>query len=52
MGTEVSLNTSWQANEWVDLTGIYAHLFPGEFIQDTGSAKDIDYIEFTLKIRF
>ena len=52
VGTEVSLNTSWQANEWVDLTGIYAHFFPGEFIQDTGSAKDIDYIEFTLKIRF
>lgn len=52
VGTEVSLNTSWQVSERLSLTGVYAHFFPGEFIQDTGPDKDIDYVELTLKVQF
>jgi hypothetical protein len=52
VGTEVSLNTSWQVNGWINLTGVYAHFFPGRFVQETGPAKDIDYVELTLKILF
>lgn len=52
VGTEVSLNASWQVDERVNLTGVYAHFFPGEFIRKTGPAKDIDYVELTLKVQF
>jgi hypothetical protein len=34
------------------LAGVYAHFFPGKFIQETGTAKDIDYVELTLKVQF
>jgi hypothetical protein len=52
VGTELSLNASWQVNERLSLTGVYAHFFPGQFLEETGPAKDIDYVELTLKIQF
>lgn len=52
VGTEISLNTSWQVNDRLALTGVYAHFFPGRFIEETGSSKDIDYFELTVKFQF
>ena len=52
VSTEFSLNATWQIDTNMSLTGIYAHSFPGAFVKHTGPAKDIDYVEFTLKIRF
>lgn len=52
VGTEISLNASWQVTDRLALTGVYAHFFPGRFIEETGSSKDIDYFELTLKFQF
>ena len=52
VGTEISLNTSWQATDRLNLTAIYAHFFPGRFIEETGSSKPIDYVELTLRFQF
>lgn len=52
VGTEISLNASWQVTDRLALTGVYAHFFPGRFVEETGSSKDIDYFEFTAKFQF
>jgi hypothetical protein len=52
VGTELSLNATWQANRHVSATAIYAHFFPGRFIEETGSSDDIDFIELTLRLLF
>ena len=52
MGTELSLNTSWQVNERISLTGVYARFFPSQIIQEIVPVKDIDYVEFTSKVQF
>lgn len=52
VGTEISLNASWQVTDRLALTGVYAHFFPGRFVEETGSSKDIDYVELTLKLQF
>ena len=46
------MNTSWQATDRLNLTAIYAHFFPGRFIEETGSSKPIDYVELTLRFQF
>ena len=52
VGTELSLNSTWQINRIVSLTGIYAHFFPGTFVRQTGPAEDIDFVEVTLQAQF
>jgi hypothetical protein len=52
VGTEVSLNASWQVTERLSLTGVYAHFFPGRFVEETGPSEDIDYFELTFKLQF
>lgn len=52
VGTETSLNVGWQATDRLSLTAIYAHFFPGRFIEETGPSKSIDYVEFTLRFQF
>ena len=52
VGNELSLNATWQINPHASFTAIYAHFFPGNFVENTGSAEDIDFIELTLKILF
>lgn len=51
VGTEISLNASWQVTDRLALTGVHAHFFPGGFIEETGSSKDIDYLELTMKFQ-
>jgi hypothetical protein len=52
VGSAVSLNATWQVNQYVALTGVYTHFFPGRFIRQTGPAKAIDFVELTLKLQF
>jgi hypothetical protein len=30
----------------------YSHFFPGRFIEETGSSKDIDFVELTVQVLF
>ena len=52
VGTELSLNATWQVTRHVALTAIYSHLFPGRFVEETGSSKGIDFVELTFKFLF
>jgi len=52
VATELSLNVTYQMDPRASVSAIYAHSFPGQFIRDTGPSKDIDYVEFTLKVLF
>jgi Alginate export len=52
VGTEISLNAGWQVTERLAVTGVYAHFFPGRFVEETGPSKDVDYFELTVKFQF
>ncbi|MGH8502414.1 MAG: alginate export family protein [Gammaproteobacteria bacterium] len=52
VGTELSLNATWQVNPHLSATAIYAHFFPGRFIAETGASNDIDFVELTVKLLF
>lgn len=52
VGSAVSLTADWQINRHLNLTTIYVHAFPGQFIRDTGPAESIDFIETTLTLTF
>ncbi len=52
VGSAVSLNATWQIDARVALTGIYTHFFAGKFIRQTGPARDIDFVEVTVKATF
>lgn len=52
VGSQVSLSAEWQATRHLSFTGIYSHFFPGRFIEESGPAKDIDFVELTAKFVF
>ncbi|MDQ3582674.1 MAG: alginate export family protein [Pseudomonadota bacterium] len=52
VGSAVSLAADWQITRHLNLTTIYAHAFPGQFIRDTGPAESIDFIETTFTLTF
>jgi hypothetical protein len=52
VGSAISLTADWQINRHLNLTTIYAHFFPGNFLRETGSAEPIDFIELTLSFTF
>ena len=52
VGTEISFNAGWQATDRLSVTAIYAHFFPGRFIEETGPSKPIDYLELTIRFQF
>jgi hypothetical protein len=52
VGTELSLNATWQVNRHVSATAIYAYFIPGRFIEETGPSEDIDFVELTVKLLF
>lgn len=52
VGTELSLNVTWEINSRLTLTSIYSHFQPGAFIRETGRSSAIDYVEFTAQAKF
>lgn len=52
VGTELSLNATWDISSRSVLTAIYSRFLPGRFIRETGPSSDIDYLEFTFQAKF
>ncbi len=44
IANEVDLLLSWQIDRHLGAYFGYTHVFPGDFIQDTGAAEDIDFL--------
>ncbi len=52
VSTLVSGVARWQVNRHLLLTLVYTHVFPGEFIRETGPHEDIDFVEVTARLLF
>jgi hypothetical protein len=52
VGSGLSLTSEYELVENLNFTAIYTHFFAGDFIRDTGSSEDIDFIELTLQFKF
>jgi hypothetical protein len=52
VGSSISLSNEWRIKRHFFLNLVYAHFFPGPFIEDTGPSADIDFYEFTLTFKF
>lgn len=52
VGSAFSVTSEHALTERIDFTAIYTHFFAGAFIEDTGPASDIDFLELTLRFRF
>jgi hypothetical protein len=52
VSTLMSMTGTWQVNRNLELSTVYTHVFPGEFIRDTGSHDAIDFIELTARLQF
>ena len=52
VGSALSLTAEYAVSRRLDLTAIYTRFFAGDFIEDTGSSEDIDFLELTARYRF
>jgi hypothetical protein len=52
VATPFSINAEWTVNRKLGFTAIYARVTPQDFIEDTGAAKPIGFLEFTGRFRF
>ncbi len=52
VGFEVDFTLGYTVNRFVNMTGGYAHFFPGAFIEESGSSKAIDFLYFIVQVTF
>ena len=52
VGSTVSLTSAHELVSNLTFTAIYTHFFAGEFIRETGPSEDIDFLEFTVHLKF
>ena len=52
VATALSINSEWSLNRNVSVTAIYTHFSPREFLEHTGPARAIEFIELTARFRF
>jgi hypothetical protein len=52
VGTGLSLVNAWQINRYLSVEALYTHIIPGEFIEETGSDRPINFVELTVSFRF
>jgi len=52
VATALSITSEWSLNRHVSVTAIYTHFSPREFLEQTGAAAAIDFIELTARLRF
>jgi hypothetical protein len=52
VSTLFSATSAWQTGRNLELTFVYTHVFPGEFIRETGPHSPIDFIELTARVQF
>jgi hypothetical protein len=52
VGSELDVLLNWQIDRHLLLYGGYSHFFAGDFIQDTGASRDIDFAYFAVVYTF
>ena len=52
VGNEVDLTGTYKFNQYADVLVGYSHLFAGDFLKDTGSADDADYVYVQTTLSF
>jgi hypothetical protein len=52
IGSEIDLLINWQVDRHLLLYGGYSHFFAGDFIEDTGASRDIDFAYLALVYTF
>jgi len=51
VGSQASAGAVWQATRHTTLVAAYAHFFVGEFLQQAGRPRDIDYLTFWIAFK-
>ena len=52
VGEQVAVQAEWRIDRHLTLTANYTHFFAGDFIRESGSGKDIDYVAAWVQYRF
>ena len=52
VGQELDLRTAWQLTEHLEIEAVYAHFFPGAFVEATGASPDSHFGYLAATIRF
>jgi len=52
VGWAISGSLDWDINRFAFFGIVYTHVFPDDYIEETGESDDIDFIELTLRVRF
>ena len=52
IGSEIDVLLNWQIDRHLLLYGGYSHFFAGDFLDDTGASRDIDFAYFALVYTF
>lgn len=52
VGTAASANLTWQITPYLEASAIYTRFEPGAFLDDTGAAKPLDFVELSIRARF
>ncbi|MBZ0166562.1 MAG: alginate export family protein [Candidatus Omnitrophica bacterium] len=52
VGKEIDILAKYQINDQVDILAGYSHFFAGDFLEDTGTAEDADFIYFQTTLSF
>ena len=52
VATALSITSEWSINRNVSVTAIYTHFSPRSFLEQTGDASAVEFIELTARFRF
>lgn len=52
VATALSITSEWSINRNVSITAIYTHFSPRDFLEQTGHASAVEFIELTARLRF
>ncbi len=52
VATALSIASEWSINRNLSFTAIYTHFSPREFLEQTGPAAAVDFLELTARFRF
>jgi hypothetical protein len=52
LGSQGQLQLEWNPERHISLVAIYAHFFAGPFLEESGPAKDLDYLTTWVSYRF
>jgi hypothetical protein len=52
IGSQTQTQLRWKIDRHITLIAIYAHFFTGKFLQETGPARDVNYVTTWITYRF